>query len=278
MAKKKPTPKLDKFYKNEEFINHPSSRPVRVLSEYFGPMLKLEEQELENTIVFFGSARSVSAKDAKRELQKVKAELKKKKKWTAADKRKIFLAEKRMELGQFYDDAVELADRLTRWTMEKNKGEQKYYICSGGGPGMMEAANRGAHKAKGRSVGFNISLPFEPNSNPYISKELNFEFHYFFMRKYWFAYLAKALVIFPGGFGTLDELAELLTLIQTGKMKKRIPILIYGSQYWNAAINFQSMVDWGTISQKDLNLFQFADDVDDAFEFLTREISARFGA
>lgn len=275
---KKKTPKLEKFYKDSDFINNPGARPIRILSEYLGPEQKIAQQDIQNTIVFFGSARSISGKDAKKELKDLKKKQTSIVKPSSRDKQKLTYAEHRVRLAQYYDDAVELASRLTTWTKEKHQGNQTYYICSGGGPGMMEAANRGAHKAKGRSVGFNISLPFEANSNPYISPELNFEFHYFFMRKYWFAYLAKALVIFPGGFGTLDELFELLTLMQTRKMKKPIPVLIYGSDYWNKILNIPEMVKWGTISQEDLKLFHYSDSVDDAFTYLTTEIDKRFDA
>lgn len=268
--------RLKKFYKSENFINSVEARPLRILAEYFGPQKELEKYKVENTIVFFGSARTLPMKEAKKRLSIV--EKKTKTGSSLKFQKDLEHAKNMLAMSKYYEDAVELSKRLTLWGKKLHKGKQKYLICSGGGPGIMEAANKGAFLAKGKSVGFNISLPFETNSNPYISAEHNFEFHYFFMRKYWFAYLAKALVIFPGGFGTLDELAELLTLIQTQKMKKPIPILIYGSPYWKKVLNFHAMVRWGTISEKDLNLFHFSDEVDDAFKFLTKELTKKYGA
>ncbi|MCC7460084.1 MAG: LOG family protein [Proteobacteria bacterium] len=253
-----------KAYKDPDFINSVDARPLRILAEYMEPMKRLKELKVENTIVFFGSARLKSRADS----QKILKECKLKK-----DKNGILTSECQLQMSRYYEDAVELARLLTVWS-KKNFGqsEDRFIICSGGGPGIMEAANRGAKKAKGESIGLNISLPFEANSNPYITPELNFEFHYFFTRKYWFSYLAKALVIFPGGFGTLDELAEVLTLIQTQKIKRKIPILIYGSDFWNKVINLEEMAKMGTIDKKDLDLLHFSDTPQDAFDFIVKGI------
>ena len=264
-----------KFYKNHDFINSPDARPIRILSEYIGPRRKFWEEGVRDTIVFFGSARTLLIKEANKELKALRQKAKKDS--SVKMKHAIEAAEGKVAMAKYHEDAIQLSKRLTEWSMKVNKGKQRYLICSGGGPGIMEAANHGAYKAGGRSVGLGISLPKEPENNKYISKELNFEFHYFFTRKYWFAYMAKALVIFPGGFGTLDELAEILTLIQTKKMTKPIPILIYGSDYWKEVINFEAMVKWGTISRSDLKLFHFSDDVDEAFSFLTKELIEKYG-
>ncbi len=175
-------------------------------------------------------------------------------------------------LSEYYQDAVTLSRKLTEWSLSEKSDKQEYYICSGGGPGMMEAANKGASLAGGKSVGLNISIPMEQNPNPYITKELMFEFHYFFIRKFWFIYLAKALVIFPGGFGTLDELMETLTLIQTKKTVKKLPIIMYGNDYWRDVIDLDAMIRWGTISKEDLDLVYFCDDVDDAYSYLTSKL------
>ncbi|MEZ4845478.1 MAG: LOG family protein [Bdellovibrionota bacterium] len=250
-----------KAYKDPDFINSVDARPLRILAEYMEPMKRLKELNVENTIVFFGSARLLSSTDAKKSMTK------------ARDAKSLEKAKAMVHMSQYYDDAVELARLLTVWSKKNfGKSENRFIICSGGGPGIMEAANRGAKKAKGESIGLNISLPFEANSNPYITPELNFEFHYFFTRKYWFSYLAKALVIFPGGFGTLDELAEVLTLIQTQKIKRKIPILIYGSKFWNKVINLEEMAKMGTIDKKDLDLLHFSDTPKDAFEFIVKGI------
>ncbi len=172
-------------------------------------------------------------------------------------------------MGRYYKDARHLAQRITRWSDALGASKHRFVVASGGGPGIMEAANRGAAEAGGKTIGLNIGLPFEQRPNPFITPELNFEFHYFFMRKFWFAYLAKALVVFPGGFGTLDELAEILTLVQTQKIRKPIVILLYGTSFWNEVINFKALVKHGMISEGDLDLFTFADDVDTAFQVLT---------
>src|SRR6185312_3732112 len=221
-------------YKNDNFLKGPDSRPLRILSEYLEPLSHFRRQEIRDTIVFFGSAR----------------------------------IREEGPLAEYYRDARALAAMLTKWAKTLRDRTFRYVICSGGGPGIMEAANRGASDAKGKTIGLNIGLPFEQFPNPYITHELNFEFHYFFMRKFWFAYLSKALVVFPGGFGTMDELFEILTLVQTQKLAKKITIILYGSGFWKEVINFDALVKYGTISPEDLNLFHFADTPDAAMQIL----------
>ena len=221
-------------YQDEDFLASDEARPLRIISEYLGPLRQFRRQNIRDTIVFFGSAR------------------------LRADG----------PLGRYYDDARELAKLLTLWSKVQAANGHRYVICSGGGGGIMEAANRGASDAGGRTIGLNINLPHEQRPNPYITRELSFEFHYFFMRKLWFAHLARALVAFPGGFGTLDELMEILTLAQTGKLERRIPVILYGSSYWREIVNFDALVRHGMISPEDLKLFQFADDPATALKIL----------
>ncbi len=255
-----------KAYKDLDFINSVEARPLRILAEYMEPQLRLEKLNVENTIVFFGSARLKSKEQSKEIIKSCQK-----------DKIAMGRAKCTLHMSQYYEDAVELSRLLTVWSMKNfGKSRKRFIICSGGGPGIMEAANKGAKIAGGESIGFNISLPFETNSNPYISPELNFEFHYFFTRKYWFSYLAKALIIFPGGFGTLDELAEILTLIQTQKIKKKIPILIYGTKFWSKVLNLDEMVKWGTIDAKDLDLIHFSDTPKDAFQFIVKGLNKHY--
>jgi uncharacterized protein (TIGR00730 family) len=221
-------------YLNDEFMNSPDARALRILAEFLEPLAHFRREKVRDTVVFFGSARL--REDG--------------------------------PLGQYYRDARELARLLTEWADQFTNSTYRFVVCSGGGPGIMEAANRGADDVEGKSVGLNIGLPFEQFPNPYITPELSFEFHYFFMRKFWFAYLAKALVVFPGGYGTMDELMELLTLTQTQKLAKKIAILLYGSAYWKEIINFDALVKHGMISPEDLDLFQYVDDPQHAFEVL----------
>jgi len=244
--------KPPKAYRNLEFLNGPDARTIRILAEYNEPRARFEKYDIENSIVFFGSARS---KDLS----------------TSGDPQGDSYPQK---LSKYYNQAVELSKKITEWSFQPNSKKQNYYICSGGGPGMMEAANKGATLAGGKSIGLNISIPMEQYPNSYITKELMFEFHYFFIRKFWFVYLAKALVIFPGGFGTLDELMEVLTLIQTEKLGKKLPIILYGKDYWNEILNFEAMIKWGTISREDLDLMYFSDNVDDAFQYLIKNVKA----
>jgi len=222
-------------YLNDKFLNSPDARALRMLSEFLEPLAHFRREKVRDTVVFFGSAR---------------------------------LREGEGPLARYYDEARSLAKMLTEWSQQFTNSTYRFVVCSGGGPGIMEAANRGAWEAEGKTVGLNIGLPFEQFPNPYITPELSFEFHYFFMRKFWFAYLAKALVVFPGGFGTMDEMMEILTLTQTQKLAKRMTVLLYGSDYWKEIINFEALVKYGMIAPEDLSLFQFADDPATAFELL----------
>ncbi len=254
-------------YENKQFLNGPDGRGLRILSEYAEPLARFRRERIQDTIVFFGSARFHSRSHAESALQI----LEKPGSVTLAppeEQERLRLAKADVEMARYYEDARRLAFLLSSWSVKIPGKRHRFVITTGGGPGIMEAANLGAHEAGAKTIGLNIHLPFEQMPNPYISPELNFEFHYFFMRKLWFAYLAKALVIFPGGFGTMDELFEILTLAQTEKMAKRIFVVIYGSEYWNKVINFQAFVDAGAISAKDLSLFRVADTPEDAFEYL----------
>ncbi len=253
-----------KAYKNSDFLKRREARTMRILSEYLEPETRFEDFNVSDTIVFFGSARVQPQADAKAALKVAKAN-------GSADD--IANAERDLAMARYYEDARELAKRLTIWSKGLGEGRRRFVVCTGGGPGLMEAANRGASEARGLNIGLNISLPHEQNNNPYISRELNFEFNYFFMRKFWFTYLAKALVAFPGGFGTMDEFFELMTLLQTQKLGKTMPIVLYGTSYWNEVINFDAMVRHGTISAGDLDLFKRLDSVDEAFDFITSELN-----
>ncbi|MEE8467138.1 MAG: LOG family protein [Planctomycetota bacterium] len=251
-----------KAYKNEQFLNSSDARTLRILAEYLEPQSRFEELDIKDTIVVFGSARFQALEDSQRELEKARA---------AGDD--LTRAEKAVEMSRYYEAARSLSFRLTEWSKGLGDSGRRFVICSGGGPGIMEAANRGASEAKGENIGLNISLPFEQNDNPYITHRLSFEFHYFFMRKFWFSYLAKAIVIFPGGFGTLDEFMEILTLVQTQKIKKRMPIVLFGTQFWGDVLNVEALVRHGTVSPEDLDLFHTTDSVDEAFDYLVRELS-----
>ena len=249
-----------KAYRNQDFLSSPDARTLRVLAEYVEPEVRFEKEKISDTIVFFGSARAQPMDKAEAALEAVRRH---------GDEHQIARLERAVEMARYYEDARELSRRLTAWSKGLEKGRKRFVVCTGGGPGLMEAANRGASEAKGLNIGLNISLPHEQFANPYISRELNFEFHYFFTRKFWFIYMAKALVAFPGGFGTLDEFFELMTLLQTGKLGKKVPILLYGTKYWDTVMNFDAMVQYGTIAAEDLNLFHRSDDVDDAFDYIT---------
>jgi uncharacterized protein (TIGR00730 family) len=247
-------------YQNEPFLNSPDGRILRILSEYSEPLSRFRREQIQDTVVFFGSARFQSLEAAERNLEQIQAQ--------SADPAVRKRAQAAVEMSRYYEDARKLASLLTGWAVTIPARRRRFVVTTGGGPGIMEAANRGAKEAGGKTIGLNINLPFEQNPNPYITPSLNFEFHYFFMRKFWFAYLAKALVIFPGGFGTLDELFEILTLAQTDKLAKKILVVIYGSEYWKKLINFQAMIDAGTIAAADLELFKMADSPEQGFEFL----------
>ena len=229
-------------YENETFVNSPDGRILRILSEYMEPLARFRREQIQDTVVFFGSARFHSRAHAHRNLADLENGLGAQ--HPALQKK----AQASVDMARYYEDARRLAFLLTQWSIQIPARRHRFVVTTGGGPGIMEAANLGAQEAGGKTIGLNINLPFEQNPNPYITPALNFEFHYFFMRKFWFAYLAKALVIFPGGFGTLDELFEILTLAQTQKLAKKILVVIYGSEYWKRLINFEAMVDAGTIS------------------------------
>ncbi len=250
----------NKAYRNPDFLNSPDARTIRILAEYHEPLARFNKYGVENLIVFFGSARAKNLNSFDNDPT------------VEVSRPSTLKKEYADQMSKYYEDAVELSKKLTEWSFIPNSNEQRLYICSGGGPGIMEAANKGAHLAGGKSIGLNISIPLEQNPNTYITKELMFEFHYFFIRKFWFVYLAKALIIFPGGFGTLDELMEVLTLIQTKKLGKKLPILIYGRNYWNEILNFDAMAKWGTIDKEDLNLFYFCDTVEEAYNYLVKNI------
>ena len=247
-----------KAYRNEAFLNSPHARPLRILAEYLEPQARFRELRIKDTIVMFGSARFISEKEAKEKV-------------AAAERGEGDLAAAQLALrtSRYYEAARQLASRLTRWSKDLEGTDRRFVICSGGGPGIMEAANRGASEAKGENIGLNISLPFEQDENPYITHKLGFEFHYFFMRKYWFSYLAKAFIIMPGGFGTMDEFMEVLTLIQTDKIKKKCAIVLFGKDYWESVLHFETFLEHGVISPEDLDLFHTTDTVDGAFEYVS---------
>ena len=250
-----------KAYENMDFINSSDGRLLRIMSEMIEPKRRFSKSRVRDSIAFFGSARLLSREDA--EIMHERAEL-------TGDDDKIRVANTAIKMSRYFEESANLAEMLTSWSIQNNFG---YYLCSGGGPGIMEAANLGASRVtNGKSIGLNISLPFEQEPNPYITPELNFEFNYFFVRKFWFTYLAKAIVVFPGGFGTLDEFFEILTLIQTGKTTKTIPIVLYGKDFWSNLVNFDFLVEQGVISKKDLDLFVWADTPQEAFDYLTAEL------
>ncbi|HEY9081448.1 LOG family protein [Magnetovibrio sp.] len=251
-----------KAYKDLDFIRSRAGRPMRIMAEFLEPEDRFERHSISDTIVFFGSARIRSREVAEAALQSAKNH--------GGD---VARAEQTLQMSRYYEEARELSRRLTEWSKGLKGRSKRFVMCTGGGPGIMEAANRGAADAKGHNIGLNISLPFEQHENPYVSRELAFEFHYFFMRKFWFSYLAKAMIVFPGGYGTLDEFFELMTLVSTRKMGKAMPVVLYGSEYWNEILNLDAMVKYGTISPSDLELFHCSDSVDDAFDFLVEKLS-----
>ncbi|MGK0220682.1 MAG: hypothetical protein ACI9HE_004194, partial [Planctomycetota bacterium] len=245
------------------FLNSREARLLRIMAEYMEPETRFEALDVKDTIVVFGSARTRSKEVAEAELAAAKE--------TGED---LERAKMNLHMSRYYEAARELSFRLTEWSKALEGDDRRFVICSGGGPGIMEAANRGASEASGENIGLNISLPFEQNDNPYITRQLSFEFHYFFMRKFWFNYLAKAIIVMPGGFGTLDEFMETVTLIQTGKIKKAMPIVLFGCEYWDEVLNVEPMVRFGTISEADPDLFFKTDSVDDAFNYLVKELMA----
>jgi uncharacterized protein (TIGR00730 family) len=276
-------------YENPAFLNSAEGRPIRIISEYLEPLGRFRREQIQDTVVFFGSARFTGREEADHALellentgsvQPAPSEEQPAKAAEIATGQASELQMKRavaaVEMARYYEDARRLAQLLTQWAKTIPSRKHRFVVTSGGGPGIMEAANRGAWEAGGKTIGMNILLPFEQRPNPYITPSLNFEFHYFFMRKLWFAYLAKALVVFPGGFGTLDEMFEILTLAQTQKVTKKITVLIYGSDYWKKVFNLEVLVDTGAISPKDLDLFQYAETPEQAFELLRDGLTANY--
>ena len=253
-------------YLYPEFLESAEARPIRILAEYLEPLRRFKDQKIQDTVVFFGSARVDSRERAERALRTLRA-----RGVRGADEhyqRELTRTRKAVEWARFYEEARELARLLTTWSRSLPSENHRFVVTSGGGPGIMEAANRGAREGGGKTIGLNIRLPYEQGANPYITDGLHFEFHYFFMRKFWFAYLAKALVIFPGGFGTCDELFEILTLVQTDKLSKKIEVVLYGTDYWKQVLNLKPMEEWGAVAEQDLDLLSYADTPTDAFELL----------
>lgn len=276
-------------YENANFLNSADGRLIRVVSEYLEPLARFRREQIQDTVVFFGSARFRGKDEADHALELLEntgavqpapseeqpASIPQivEGKATELQRKRAIAA---VEMARYYEDARRLAQLLTKWSMAIPSRRHRFVVTSGGGPGIMEAANRGAYEAGGKTIGLNIRLPFEQHPNPYITPALNFEFHYFFMRKLWFAYLSKALVVFPGGFGTLDEMFEILTLAQTQKLAKKITVVIYGSEYWKKVFNLKALVDCGAISPKDIELFQFADTPEQAFEILKNGLTENY--
>jgi hypothetical protein len=276
-------------YENPGFLNGADGRVIRIVAEYLEPLARFRREQIQDTVVFFGSARFRGRAEADYELELLEntgssrpapsheqpASVPQIVEGTATElQRKRAVAA--VEMARYYEDARRLAGLLTQWAKGIPSRRHRFVVTSGGGPGIMEAANRGASEAGGKTIGMNIRLPFEQAPNPYITPNLNFEFHYFFMRKLWFAYLSKALVVFPGGFGTLDEMFEILTLAQTHKLAKKITVVVYGSDYWKKVFNLEALVDTGAISPKDIELFQFADTPEQAFELLRQGLTENY--
>jgi len=250
-------------YENPQFLNSPDGRILRIMSEYVEPLARFRREQIQDTVVFFGSARFLSLADANKAAQQLTPE---------AEEAKRKMAQAGLDMARYYEDARRMAYLLSEWSANIPARRRRFVVTTGGGPGIMEAANRGAREAGAKTIGLNIRLPFEQHPNPYITPSLNFEFHYFFMRKFWFTYLAKAVVVFPGGFGTLDELFELLTLVQTRKMHKPLPIVLFGDRYWREVINFDALVRYRTISPGDVDLVFRTDSIDDAYHWIVGEL------
>jgi len=258
-------------YLDPAFLESEEARPLRILAEYLEPLGRFKAQNIQDTVVFFGSARIHSREAAEQALERL--ERRAGRRATAELEANLARGRKAVEWSRYYEEARELAGLLTTWSQLLESTHHRFVVTSGGGPGIMEAANRGAHEAGGKTIGLNIRLPFEQGANRYITDGLHFEFHYFFMRKFWFAYLAKALVIFPGGFGTLDEMFEILTLMQTEKLEKQIQIILYGTDYWDPIMNLKPMEEWGAINPGDIDLVQRADTPVAAFELLKAHLT-----
>ncbi len=258
-------------YQDPVFIDSDDARPLRILAEYLEPLARFKRENIQDTVVFFGSARIHSREHAALALDRLHRRF--------GDRHDedgdlhMRRARRAVEWSRYYEEARELARMLTEWTATLANPHHRFVVTSGGGPGIMEAANRGAHEAGGKTIGLNIKLPFEQGPNKYITPGLHFEFHYFFMRKFWFAYLAKSLVMFPGGFGTLDEMFEVLTLMQTEKLTNNIQVILYGAEYWDPILNLEPMVEWGAISEKDPHLLKRADSPQEAFALLQAHLT-----
>jgi uncharacterized protein (TIGR00730 family) len=289
MASPEPLARAPLAYENPDFLGSADGRAIRIVSEYLEPLARFRREHIQDTVVFFGSARFRGREEADQALELLDntgssqpapsaeqpASVPQIVEGTASNlQRKRAVAA--VEMARYYEDARRLAQLLTHWAKAIPSQRHRFVVTSGGGPGIMEAANRGAYEAGGKTIGLNIRLPFEQAPNPYITPSLNFEFHYFFMRKLWFAYLAKALVVFPGGFGTLDEMFEILTLMQTQKLAKKITVVIYGSEYWKRVFNLDALVDTGAISPKDIELFQFVDTPEQAFAALKQGLTDNY--
>ena len=258
-------------YADAEFLDSDEARPLRILAEYLEPLRRFKQQNIQDTVVFFGSARIHSRERAEEALERLERRFGAR----IGPERDAHLARgrKAVEWSRYYEEARELARMVTDWSKSLASEHHRFVVTSGGGPGIMEAANRGATEAGGKTIGLNIRLPFEQGPNRYITEGLHFEFHYFFMRKFWFAYLAKALVIFPGGFGTLDEMFEILTLMQTEKLAKQIQIILYGSEYWDPILRLEPMAEWGAISTADIALVRRAETPTAAFDLLRAHLT-----
>jgi uncharacterized protein (TIGR00730 family) len=252
-----------KAYQSTAFLNSKDARALRILAEYLEPKSRFDHYRVDDTIVFMGSARIVSREAAEEMARHAKG---------GRDRDRAQVA---LKMSAYYEAARELASRVTKWSKELDHEERRFVVCTGGGPGIMEAANRGAAEAQGLNVGLTISLPKEEFDNPYVTRSLHFHFHYFFMRKFWFAYLAKAVIVFPGGYGTLDELFELLTLVQTRKMRKPMPIVLFGTEYWRDVIDFDVLAHHGMINPEDIQLMHRTDSVDDAYEWIVHQLAEK---
>jgi hypothetical protein len=257
-------------YLDRAFLESDDARPLRILAEYLEPLRRFKAQNIQDTVVFFGSARIHSREMAEKALEQLS---RKRERGQEEHDEMLRRRRKAVDWSRYYEESRELAKMLTEWSMTLDSAHHRFVVCSGGGPGIMEAANRGASEAGGKTIGLNIKLPFEQGPNRYITQGLHFEFHYFFMRKFWFAYLAKALVIFPGGFGTLDEMFEILTLMQTEKLAKQIQIILYGTEYWDQILHLEPMEEWGAIGSRDRDLLQLADTPRDAFDCLKAHLT-----
>ncbi len=272
MSRRSRRPHEKLAYQDPKFMESLVARPLRIMAEYLDPLNRLRRANVSDTIVMFGSARIQSRDRALAHLKEVQRNARARR--TPEWRQKVSAARSLVSMSRYYEEARELAHRLTMWSMTLGDSPRRFVVCSGGGPGIMEAANRGAAEAGGPSIGLSIQLPHEQASNPYITPNLNFLFHYFFMRKLWFAQMAKALIIFPGGFGTMDELWEMLTLMQTHKLSQHHLILIYGRKYWDKVIDWRHMVRTGTINDREFKLLQFADNVDEAFNHIRKDLEA----